>query len=66
MATIGAIGPSAPVAPARAVDRVVRKRKSASERGDEREGGPLAAPVSPEATSSSAVLTALIGLHSGG
>ncbi len=66
MAAIGAIGYIAPVAPARAVDRVVGKRKSATDKDEDVDSGFKAAAGSPAASSSSAVLTALIGLQLGG
>ena len=65
-ATIGAIGGAAPVTPTRAVDKVVKRRKSANGEREDAKGGFDAAPSSPAASSSNAVLTALISLNHGG
>jgi hypothetical protein len=65
MTSITPIGVAAPIAPASPVDRVVRRRKAINAQGKV-VANPLLAPASAASTSTSAVLTALIGLHPGG
>jgi hypothetical protein len=65
MASISPVGNAAPIAPAPAVERVVRRRKLVNAQGKV-VTSPLLAPSSAAQTSSSAVLAALIALHPGG
>jgi hypothetical protein len=65
LTNINPIGSPSPVAPAAPVERVVRRRKAINAQGKV-VSDPLLVAGSPAATSSSAVLTALIALHPGG
>jgi len=70
MASIVGSGGASPISPVRAVARVARKKSSATGRAEPEEGahprGVLGASVSPAASSSAAVLSAMIGLPNGG